>query len=112
MSVTTFSILFWINQSKSRNGLAPIYARITVGGKRVEISLKRSISYEAWDNAKGRAKGTKAEVSRPKIDPCIIAFSVNHHLTKYNNSSLSKMPKCERNTSNNAVSQNALPKPF
>ncbi|WP_298351044.1 site-specific integrase [Runella sp.] len=60
-TTTTFSVLFWANQAKSRNGLAPIYARITVDGKRSEISLKRSISYEAWDNVKGRARGTKAE---------------------------------------------------
>jgi len=61
MIIATFSVLFWANRSKSRNGLAPIYARITVDGKRSEISLKRSIAYDTWDNARGKAKGTKAE---------------------------------------------------
>jgi site-specific recombinase XerD len=61
MSVTTFSVLFWANQSKTRNGLTPLYARITIDGKRAEISLKRTISYDAWDSVRGRAKGTKEE---------------------------------------------------
>lgn len=37
----TFSILFWLNLAKEKDGFAPIYARITVDGKRAEISLKR-----------------------------------------------------------------------
>jgi len=37
----TFSIHFWLNMAKKKNGIAPIYARITVNGKRAEISLKR-----------------------------------------------------------------------
>ncbi len=64
MTTTTFTVLFWVNQSKTRNGLGPIYARITVDGKRAEISLKRNILYEAWDNAKGKAKGTKEEARK------------------------------------------------
>lgn len=40
----TFSIHFWLNQSKKNGDLAPIYARITVDGRRCEISLKRQTS--------------------------------------------------------------------
>jgi integrase/recombinase XerD len=61
MPVTTFSVLFWANQAKTRQDLTPIYARVTVDGRRAEISLKRTISYDGWDNAKGRARGTKPE---------------------------------------------------
>ena len=35
----TFSILFWPNKAKKKNRLIPIYARVTVNGKRAEISL-------------------------------------------------------------------------
>ncbi|MBE9489026.1 MAG: hypothetical protein IMY67_01910, partial [Bacteroidetes bacterium] len=38
---TTFSILFWLKLSKAQNGEAPIYARITVNGKRVETTGRR-----------------------------------------------------------------------
>ena len=58
----TFSILFWINKSKVKNGEAPIWARLTVDGARVEISIKRSINPENWNSEKGQAKGTKEEM--------------------------------------------------
>ena len=58
---TTFSILFWLKQSKIQNGEALIYARITVNGKRVEISLKRKVKSTNWNSAKNRVKGTNQE---------------------------------------------------
>ena len=57
----TFSILFWINKSKIRNNEAPIWARVTVDGVRVEISIKKSIHPENWNSEKGQAKGSKEE---------------------------------------------------
>ena len=57
----TFAILFWINKAKIKNGEAPIWARVTVDGQRVEISIKRSIVPENWNAEKGNAKGTKEE---------------------------------------------------
>lgn len=44
----TFSILFWLHTAKQKDNLAPIYARITVNGKRTEISLKRTVSVTSW----------------------------------------------------------------
>ncbi|MFP5042643.1 Arm DNA-binding domain-containing protein [Parasediminibacterium sp. JCM 36343] len=32
------------------NGTAPIYLRITIDAKRLEISLKRYVLPEKWDN--------------------------------------------------------------
>ncbi|MCB0753111.1 MAG: site-specific integrase, partial [Ignavibacteriae bacterium] len=58
---TTFSILFWLKLSKAKNGKAPLYARITVNGKRVEISLKRKVKIEYWSSAKNKVKGTNQE---------------------------------------------------
>ncbi|MEP5600838.1 MAG: site-specific integrase [Algibacter sp.] len=52
----TFSIHFWLKLTKRKGDLAPIYARITVNGKRAEISLKRAISVTYWDNKSKRAK--------------------------------------------------------
>jgi len=37
----TFTIHFWLNTAKKKDDLAPIYARITVDGKRAEILYKR-----------------------------------------------------------------------
>jgi hypothetical protein len=60
---TTFSILFWPSTAKIKNGLAPLYARITVNGKRAELSLKRSISICNWDD---RAKQSTLRTSEGK----------------------------------------------
>ncbi|SFU56262.1 Site-specific recombinase XerD [Pustulibacterium marinum] len=53
----TFTILFWINKSKKRNDDAPIYARVTVASKRIEISLKRFIPIDSWDPVNNCVKG-------------------------------------------------------
>ena len=45
----TFSIHFWLNLAKKNDDLAPIYARVTVDGKRAEISLKRTTKVTFWD---------------------------------------------------------------
>lgn len=52
----TFSIHFWLNLAKKKNNLAPIYARITVDGKRAEISLKREATVTYWDTKSKRVK--------------------------------------------------------
>ena len=52
----TFSIHFWLNTAKKKNGIAPVYARITVNGKRSEISLKRYQSVTSWDAQSKRAR--------------------------------------------------------
>lgn len=44
-TLRTFSIHFWLNLAKKKGDLAPIYVRITVDGKRAEISLQRRIGY-------------------------------------------------------------------
>ncbi len=53
----TFSILFWINTSRTKNGEAKIYARVTVNQKRVNISLKYDVLVNTWDKNKSRVRG-------------------------------------------------------
>ena len=57
----TFSIHFWLSMAKEKNDLAPIYARVTVDGKRAEISLKRSTSVTYWDTRSKRANWRTSE---------------------------------------------------
>ena len=57
----TFSIHFWINLAKQNRGIAPIYARITVDGKRAEISLQRKTSVTSWDTRSKRANSRTSE---------------------------------------------------
>ena len=75
----TFTILFWINTSRIKNDEAKIYARITVNGKRVNISLKYKVAVNNWDKKKSRAIG-KGQESR----------MINHYLDQVH----SKLFKC------------------
>ncbi|WP_288955747.1 site-specific integrase [uncultured Polaribacter sp.] len=62
MKRATFSILFFIKKSKLlKNGTAPIYLRVTINGKRSEISIKRSITPKLWDTVRNKAKGNSQE---------------------------------------------------
>lgn len=53
----TFSVLFWADLKNAVNGQALIYARITINGKRTNISLKRKVPISLWDAKKKQAKG-------------------------------------------------------
>ena len=65
MSTTnnTFGVAFYLKKQKTTQaGKSPIYARITVNGKRIEISVKRSIEDNNWNATKGMAKGSREEI--------------------------------------------------
>ena len=53
-SNSTFSVLFWLYSSRSKNGKAPIYARISVNGKKLNISLKRRIQIQTKSHSQRR----------------------------------------------------------
>ena len=61
-TTNTFGIIFYIKRQKEKNGKAPIYARITVDGKRVEVSIKKDIEIDNWSHGKGMAKGKGEEI--------------------------------------------------
>ena len=52
MSRSTFSVLFYANKSKVKNGIVPVMGRITINGTQSQFSCKRSIPLSLWD-AKG-----------------------------------------------------------
>ncbi|MBC72365.1 Arm DNA-binding domain-containing protein [Flagellimonas abyssi] len=60
-STKTFSILIWqYAQRADANNEANLYARISLNGKKANISLKKKLNVNSWDSKKQRAKGTKA----------------------------------------------------
>lgn len=58
----TFGIVFYLRKYKTTGGKTPIYARITVNGKRIDFSIKQSVEQESWNMHKGLAKGSKGEI--------------------------------------------------
>lgn len=60
---TTFSILFYPRGNDiDKNGYAPIYARITVNGKRSEFSIRRKVQLTRWNSDAGKIRGTTPDV--------------------------------------------------
>ncbi|MDX1774037.1 site-specific integrase [Oceanihabitans sediminis] len=54
----TFSTFFWLQTTRAINEEALLYVRITVDGKRVNISLKKRVPITLWDKKKKKAKGS------------------------------------------------------
>jgi hypothetical protein len=64
MNIKSFGLIYYLKKSKDENpdSLAAIYMRITVNGQRTEISMKKSIKVDNWDNTAGKVKGKKEEI--------------------------------------------------
>lgn len=59
---TKMSILFLLKRTKTTTeGLTPIYLRVTVHGKRIEITTKRYVELSKWSVSAGRMKGNTEE---------------------------------------------------
>lgn len=60
---TNFSLLFYMKKPKNyQTGIAPIYLRITVNGKRSEVTTGRSCEPAQWNPISNRAKGKREEI--------------------------------------------------
>jgi len=56
------SILFYVRKSKTtKDGLLPIYLRITVNGQRIDQSIQRYVQAGQWSASAGRMKGNGSE---------------------------------------------------
>jgi site-specific recombinase XerD len=59
---TKVSILFYAKRAKANtNGLVPIYTRITVNGKRIELSSNKFVEPSKWSTEAGKMKGSSEE---------------------------------------------------
>ena len=59
----TFTVLFFLKTSKINiKGKAPVYLRVTVNGKRSEVSTQHFIVPSKWNSKKQRLNGTTYEV--------------------------------------------------
>lgn len=56
----SFSILIWAYLKRAKNNQASLYARITINGKRVNISLKERVDIGLWNPKLQKAKGNSA----------------------------------------------------
>jgi len=68
----SFGIHFILRINKAKNGNAPVYARISVNGQRIEMSLKKLVKISDWNNSKGLA--------RPKNDSLKVLNNYLEHV--------------------------------
>ncbi len=61
-SKSTFTLIFFTRKSRSNPKQLSIYVRITVAGKRAEISLKRNVHVAQWDSIKTKGKGNTEKI--------------------------------------------------
>lgn len=60
---TNFSLLFYLKKQKNYiSGTVPLYMRITVKGKRAEMTTGHECEPARWNAKAGKAIGTKEEV--------------------------------------------------
>ncbi|MCF7567764.1 phage integrase SAM-like domain and Arm DNA-binding domain-containing protein [Sabulilitoribacter arenilitoris] len=59
---STFTVIFFTRKSRSNPNEVSIYVRITVKGKRAEMSLKRSVFQNHWDSSKNRGRGNSEKI--------------------------------------------------
>jgi site-specific recombinase XerD len=61
--VKSFSFIFYLKKSKNHSErLVPIYLRITVDGKRAELSTGREVDPESWNNKAGLLNGKSEQI--------------------------------------------------
>jgi site-specific recombinase XerD len=60
----TFTVLFHLRDRKENTTQLPIYARITINRKRMEISTKQSCEKKLWNAGRGMAKATSEEARK------------------------------------------------
>ncbi len=69
----SFAVLSFVRQFKhSKMGEASAYLRLTIDGKRTEISTKTIVPLANWISGKGRLRGTSEETRR--LNQGIITF--------------------------------------
>ena len=73
MERSSFSILFFIRESKARkNGNVPIEVMITVNGERNSFSTGKQVSIDKWDKTKQQVKGKDEETQN--LNNCLKAI--------------------------------------
>ena len=60
----TFGISFFVRRNRENNGTVPVFLRITVNGKRSEISTKQKVQNSNWNKKRGFGKGQSPEVKK------------------------------------------------
>ncbi|MDP4210655.1 MAG: hypothetical protein Q8928_17740 [Bacteroidota bacterium] len=81
---TSLSLLFYLKKPQNYvSGAIPVYLRITVNGRRAEVSTCRECHPDNWNAAAGKGKGQKEEIKALNVHLDILkakAYEAQHLL--------------------------------
>lgn len=60
----SLSTLLYVKKHRIKDGLAPLYLRISTGNSKVECSLSRKVEFKKWNVQKQRLNGSVTEVKK------------------------------------------------
>jgi integrase/recombinase XerD len=85
-TANSFSILFFLKKDKASRGLAPLYVRITVNRKFVDISLKRRIKESSWNSKLQKVNGADKEAKevQDKVRQMRTEINYTYDTLRYN----------------------------
>ncbi|SEW51889.1 site-specific integrase [Chitinophaga arvensicola] len=75
--MTSFSVLFWLNKSRTKNNTPAIYLRVSVGGKRAELSTYQYVTPALWNASAQCVKGNSEEAQA--INRQLLTLKANLH---------------------------------
>ena len=82
-TANTFDVHFILRINKEKNGIAPIYVRISVNGARIEMSLKKKIKISDWHPSRGMAKNTNASQLKMQSSVFLAMFNFQYIMVKH-----------------------------
>lgn len=83
----TLFILIWAKTNRIKQGKAPLYLRITINGRRAEITAQRAVSITEWDPKSQSATGRSTEAWEINNHPTVLKSKI---LACYNKLELSQ----------------------
>lgn len=58
------AVRFFLKRDKETHGMAPVFVRIGVAGRNVDVSVKRRVETSTWDSLRGCLVGTRPDVKQ------------------------------------------------
>lgn len=64
MMTNVLAVRFFVKRDKESHGMTPVYVRIGVDGRTVDVSVKRRIDARSWDMSRECLSGTRPDVKQ------------------------------------------------
>jgi len=74
------SVMFWLKKSKAtKDGQAPLYARVTIDGEDEEISVGKKVNPQFWDTKEKRTTEAGSEAKETNLKIAQVENDIKRH---------------------------------